>query len=83
MREFLKIKARSLSQFAGFNLNLISKPVANILGLTEAIRLHTEHLSNEEIQQLCTHLQSSATELDTFIRALNALMEQTERSTAG
>lgn len=60
----------------------VRKPVANILGLIEALCAHRAELSQEETQQLCTHLQSSSTELDTFIRALNTFMEQTEKSTA-
>jgi signal transduction histidine kinase len=61
----------------------VRRPVANILGLVEDV--HTNHtaLSEADILELCTHLQTSATELDTFINALSAFMEQTEKEQQG
>lgn len=60
----------------------VRKPVANILGLIETIQTDRYDLSKDDMLKLCAHLQASATELDTFIKALNAFIEQTERSTA-
>ena len=60
----------------------VRKPVANILGLIETVSSNRIEVSSDEIRELCAHLQTSATQLDTFIRALNAFIEQTEKSTA-
>lgn len=57
----------------------VRKPVANILGLVEDVRTNNANLSEADIRELCTHLQTSATELDTFINALSTFMEQTEK----
>jgi len=61
----------------------VRKPVANILGLVEDVRTNNTDLSGADIRELCIHLQTSATELDTFINALSTFMEQTEREHKG
>ena len=60
----------------------VRKPVANILGLVEAMCGTGVELSPAEIQELSSHLRFSATELDTFIKALNTFMEQAEKDSA-
>ncbi len=56
----------------------VRKPVANILGLIETMDKDCAHLSADDIHELCAHLQSSANELDAFVKELNAFIEQTE-----
>ncbi len=56
----------------------VRKPVANILGLIETMDKDCGHLSTDDIHELCLHLQSSANELDAFVKELNAFIEQTE-----
>jgi signal transduction histidine kinase len=57
----------------------VRKPVANILGLVEAIHTNGAELSGADIQELSTYLRYSATELDTLITSLNTFMEQTQK----
>jgi signal transduction histidine kinase len=61
----------------------VRKPVANILGLVEVMRANNAHLSEADIQELCTHFKTSGIELDTFIKALSTFMEQTEKEHQG
>jgi len=61
----------------------VRKPVANILGLVEVMRTNNTDLSEADIRKLCTHLQTSGIELDTFINALSTFMEQTEKEHQG
>jgi len=56
----------------------VRKPVANILGLIETTNKDCRHLSADDIEDLCLHLHSSASELDAFVKELNAFIEQTE-----
>jgi signal transduction histidine kinase len=55
----------------------VRKPVANILGLIDLLCVHRGDFSEDETEQLCAYLQSSAAEFDTFIGALNAFIERT------
>jgi signal transduction histidine kinase len=56
----------------------VRKPVANILGLTESMNTDSVDLSADDINEICKHIQASASELDNFIRSLNTFIERTE-----
>ena len=60
----------------------VRKPVANIIGLAEALCSDSAKLSPAEMEELCDHLRFSATELDTFITSLNTFMERTGKESA-
>jgi signal transduction histidine kinase len=57
----------------------VRKPVANILGLIETMGPNKTDLEIIDVQELFIHLQSSAHELDDFVKALNTFIEQTEK----
>ncbi len=56
----------------------VRKPVANVLGLTEVISNDNMPLTAAELKNSYQYLLSSAKELDSIIKELNAFIEQTE-----
>jgi hypothetical protein len=53
----------------------VRKPVANILGLIDTINCEDTTISITALKEHCEYLSSSATELDNYIKQLNAFIE--------
>ena len=69
---------QALKEILFITSHRVRKPVANVLGLTEVISNDNMALTAADLKNSYQYLLSSAKELDSIIKELNAFIEQTE-----
>lgn len=69
---------RSLKEMLFKLSHEVRKPVANILGLAEVIKMEEETISAANLRRYCEFIGVAANELDHFINDLNTFIKQAE-----
>jgi len=70
---------QALEEMLFITSHQVRKPVANILGLIDIIKCEDAALSITSLKKHCEYLSASATELDNYVKQLNAFIEQAGR----